>query len=234
MGKQFAGIAFDLDGTLYSGSRFYFHLIPFAILHGPLMLAMNKARKLLHRGDCADFPPERFYDVQAEIMGAALGKEPDLIKARAERLIYRGWEPMFSRFPLFPHVRETLEAFRAAGLTLALLSDFPPENKLSNFGIRELWDVILCSEVIGRLKPDPLPFTVLAERMGLPPEKILYVGNSVRYDVRGAKGAGMAAALIRPSPFRGAHTGGGPGGAAAGGADFVFTGYRQLSAYVLR
>jgi putative hydrolase of the HAD superfamily len=231
--NKFAGVAFDLDGTLYSNSHFYFRLIPFALRHWPLMLAMGRARKLLHGGGLPNFPAERFYDVQAEIMAKALGKPPELVREQAERLIYRGWERVFGRLPLFPHVREVLEDIRRAGLKLALLSDFPPEQKLINFGIKDLWDIVLCSEEIGRLKPDPLPFQTLAAGMGLPPDQILYVGNSLRYDVRGAKSAGMSAAWISPSPFRAAKSGGGRGRGKAAGADFVFTGYRQLSAFVL-
>jgi putative hydrolase of the HAD superfamily len=237
--KKIEGVAFDLDGTLYSNALFYLRVFPVVLRHWPLMLAMNKARKILHGAGppgaaLPDFPPEQFYDIQAGLMAQFLKKERDEIKARAERYIYRRWEPIFGRLPLFPGVMETLAALRNAGVRLALLSDFPPETKLANFGIRAFWDVVLCTEVIGRLKPDPLPFRVLAERMALPPEKILYVGNSVRYDIRGAKAAGMSAAWIRPSLFRGAKAGGGPGGKRSGGADFVFTGYRQLAAFVLR
>jgi putative hydrolase of the HAD superfamily len=129
-------------------------------------------------------------------------------------------------------VEETLCAFKAAGIKLGLLSDFPAEEKLKNLGIPGLWDTVLCSEVIGELKPDPLPFGELARRMGFPPEKILYVGNSFPYDVAGAKRAGMGAAWIKsgrknPALKAGREAAGQPG------ADFVFFDYRQLRDYVL-
>jgi putative hydrolase of the HAD superfamily len=76
---------------------------------------------------------------------------------------------------------------------------------------------------VGRLKPDPAPFLELAGSMGISPERLLYVGNSVSYDVKGARGAGMKTALIRPKWKK----------RLAGAADFVFSDYRQLRDYVL-
>jgi putative hydrolase of the HAD superfamily len=221
MEKNIDGIAFDLDGTFYPNYRFYIRLIPFILKEYRLLLAMGKARNALRakpaEGD--------FYDLQAGIMAKILRKEPEAVKERTERLIYRSWEPLFKNIKLFPHVRETLKNLREKGFKLGLLSDFPPENKLEYLDLADCWDIILCSESTNRLKPHPMPFLELAKRMDLAPERILYVGNSVKYDIIGAKQVGMKAALIRP-PFLkrfGRH----------GNADFVFSGYRQLSAFVL-
>jgi putative hydrolase of the HAD superfamily len=132
-------------------------------------------------------------------------------------------------------VTETLLALKEGGLKLGLLSDFPPETKLKYLNIPDLWDTVLCSETIGALKPDPLPFAELARSMGLPPEKILYVGNSFPYDVAGAKKAGMKAAWVsRGFAARGLGARRKSPGAFSGvKADFVFSGYRQLRDYVL-
>jgi putative hydrolase of the HAD superfamily len=140
-------------------------------------------------------------------------------------LIYRGWEPLFTRIAPFPRVRETLEGLKERGCKLGLLSDFPPEAKLVNMGLDGYWDTVLCSEMTGRLKPHPLPFLDLARQMGMSPERILYVGNSVRYDIIGAKGAGMKAALVTHSIIKKLRR--------PGKADFVFSDYRQLSKYVI-
>jgi putative hydrolase of the HAD superfamily len=82
---------------------------------------------------------------------------------------------------------------------------------------------VICSEEVNRLKPDPAPFLELSRRMALPPERILYVGNSVSYDILGAKRQGMKAALVS-GPLRRRHR---------GNADFVFSDYRQLREFVL-
>lgn len=224
MSVDLGGVAFDLDGTLYPNYRLYARLIPFIIREHRLLLAFGRARDTLRGWPAGEMPPGyRFYREQARLIGAALGEEASVAEKRIEQLIYRGWEPLFTRIKPYRDVRQTLERLRAGGLKLGILSDFPPDTKLANMGLGGLWDTLLCSEVLGRLKPDPIPFRELVDRMGLPPERILYVGNSVSYDIIGAKREGLKTALIRPSWWKGGD----------GNADFVFSGYRQLSAYVL-
>jgi putative hydrolase of the HAD superfamily len=226
MNRRFDGIAFDLDGTLYPNYRLNIRIIPSLVKlkEFPLLWAMGRARNRI-RANPEAYPQGAFYEIQARLMAEFLKEEPDVVQKQVAALIYRGWEPLFTRIAPFPHVRETLAAFKKEGFKLGLLSDFPPETKLANMGLDGHWDTVLCSEVIGRIKPHPLPFLELAQKMGLPPERILYVGNSVRYDISGAKGVGMKAALVTP-PIIGRFQ-------LSGNADFVFSDYRQLSKYVL-
>ena len=161
-----------------------------------------------------------FYDLQAALMAEVPGTgDAARIREKMETLVYRGWEPLFKKIRPFPHVEETLGALKEGGLPLALLSDFPPARKLENMGLGGFWDLVLCTEETGRLKPDPLPFELLAGELKIPAGRILYVGNSLAYDVRGAKRAGMRTALLRRrfSPE----------------ADFCFHDYRQLLKYVI-
>jgi putative hydrolase of the HAD superfamily len=222
MEKNIDGIAFDLDGTFYPNYRFYVRLIPFLLKEHRLLLAMGKARQILRTE-----PGEgNFYDLQARLMAETLGQGPERVKERTERLIYRNWELLFRKIKLYPHVRETLETLRRRGFKLGLLSDFPPEKKLGYLGLSGYWDTVLCSESTNRLKPHALPFLELAGRMNLVPERILYVGNSVRYDIIGAKRAGMKAALVCSSWLKKRFC--------TGNADFVFSDYRHLASFVLR
>ena len=240
-------VAFDLDGTLYPNYSLNGRLIPFALKNLRLLLAFGKARKILHserngpaqtgsRATGPDTGPAGggragFYDEQAALVADIVGAEPEIIRDKIENLIYRGWERHFKKIKLYPGVLETLDAFRRAGLKLGLLSDFPPEAKLEYLGIGACWDAVLCSEQIGSLKPKSAPFAELARALDLEPGKILYVGNSFRYDVIGAKKAGMSAALINRTLFS---TGaGGKGGERGFRADFVFYDYRQLYNYML-
>ena len=48
------------------------------------------------------------------------------------------------------------------------------------------------------IKPHPALFAEAARRLGLPPERILYVGDNYRRDVLGATAAGFAAAWVHP------------------------------------
>jgi putative hydrolase of the HAD superfamily len=223
------GVGFDLDGTLYANYKLNIRLIPFALREFPLALAFFKVRNGLHIQAAKGVSVSgNFYDAQAALIAGALGCEPAALRDKLDRLIYRGWEKAFAHIRPFPHVAETLAAFRAAGLRLGLLSDFPPDRKLSLLGLADFFDAAFSTESMGTLKPGPAPFCALASKLGLAPEEILYVGNSPRYDIAGAKRAGMKAALIR----RGALS---TGIARSRGTrpDFVFASYRQLRRFVL-
>jgi putative hydrolase of the HAD superfamily len=62
--------------------------------------------------------------------------------------------------------------------------------------------------------------------MAVPPEKILYVGNSHPYDVIGAKRAGMKTAWIRSFLSPGSRK-------KEPEPDFAFSNYRQLYDFML-
>jgi putative hydrolase of the HAD superfamily len=144
--------------------------------------------------------------------------------------VYRGWEPYFKKVKLYDGAVQAIEAFRAAGLKIGLLSDFPPETKLKNLGIESCWDTVLCTEVLGTLKPHPDSFIKLAQALDTEPQEILYVGNSYKYDGIGAKRAGMKAAIIdRSLRLSGLFS----SGKNRCQVDFVFRDYRQLIDYVL-
>ena len=216
-------VAFDLDGTLYPNYRFYVKLLPFFVKEHRLLFALGKARTLLRAGLYT--VEGDFYDSQAKIMAEILNVLPQGVRERTERLIYRGWEPLFKGVRLYPYVTETLERLHSAGIKLAVLSDFPPVNKLENLGIDSFFDVVLCSEEIGALKPDPAPFIALVQTLSLPVNRILYVGNSIRYDMAGAKNAGLSAALIQ-SPITHRHS-------TSIKPDFTFGNYRRLADLLL-
>jgi len=222
---KFTAVAFDLDGTLYHDFSLYVRLVPFLFKDQRLLRAMGRARNVLretgsYEGD--------FHATQARLMAGFLREPVEEIFERTERLIYRGWEPYFRDIRLFPHVRDTLEKFRKAGIKMGLLSDFPPEAKLVNMKLDGYFDIIICSEMTGRLKPDPLSFLELASKMKTEPQGILYVGNSIPYDIEGARKAGMKTAFVCSAWKKFL--------LAAGKkevADFCFSDYRQLSDYVL-
>ncbi|MDR3302736.1 MAG: HAD family hydrolase [Spirochaetaceae bacterium] len=217
--KKFDAIAFDIDGTLYPNYRFYLRIMPCSVAHIPLLFAFRKMRKIMRSVSYT----EDFYDAQARVTAEILRKDPAAVKRQIDTCIYKLWQPHFQGLKPYRGVRETIEAFRRNGYKTAVLSDFPVGDKLEGMQLHGIWDVELCSEQIGQMKPALKPFQRLADELGCPPERILYVGNSVSFDICGAKNAGMSAALIRRRfSFSG-----------TGGADFVFRDYRQLEQFVL-
>ena len=239
-----SAVGFDLDGTLYPNYALYGRLLPFILSEFRLMRAFGRTRDIFH-----EIPehgcPQRgrelakkiagvnrdFYTDQAVVTADMLGADAEYVRNKLEVSVYRGWEPHFRKIKLYRGVRQALDAFKAGGLKLGLLSDFPPEIKIKHLGLDAYWDAVLCTEVVGALKPDPLSFIKLAQALDTEPSRILYVGNSYRYDIVGAKQAGMYAALIdrRPLrlPLRDAS------GKNSCKPDFVFRDYRQLINFML-
>jgi len=221
-------IAFDLDGTLYPNYRLNIKLIPFILKEWRLLSAFGWARNVIRKeqeNPSSGYPLADFYSHQAFVTAGFLRQPSPPIKEKIDRLMYRGWEPIFKKISPFPHVAQTLASLRAAGYKMGLLSDFPPETKLEYMGLSGIWDTVLCSEQCGALKPHACSFKALSAALALPPEKILYVGNSYPYDVVGASRVGMKTAWLK-SPII-------PVGRKHPAPDFIFSDYRQLRDYML-
>ena len=227
MSLDVKAVAFDLDGTLYPNYSLNFKLIPFILIHWRLLLAFGRARSIIRKEqEKSDFlPVPHFYRYQALVAAKLLRAPVKKTKEKIDRLMYRGWEPIFKTIKPFPHVVNTLTGLGKAGLKLGLLSDFPPETKLDYMGLSGIWEAILCSERSGAIKPHTKPFIELAKTLDVPPEKILYVGNSYKFDIVGAHRTGMKTALIK-SPFA-------PAAPKQPKPDFTFYDYRQLYDFVL-
>lgn len=222
-GVTIKAVAFDIDGTMYPDINLYVKIAPYFFKNLNFFIQYNKVRKILHR----TAPLPDFFEYQ----GRLLGEYMQLPTLEARRLIdekvYHGLCRYFEIVKPYPHVLETFQKFKEAGLKTGILSDFPPHQKGDIFGCAPYCDVIMGSEECGALKPSAYTFGILAQRLGLEPGEILYVGNSISSDIRGAKAAGMKTAYI-PSGWRRI------AGKKAKEADFSFRNYRQLQKIVLK
>ena len=95
---------------------------------------------------------------------------------------------------------EALERLRAAGLRLGVVSnsDGRVEEALEAAGLRDYFDVVVDSGVLGIEKPDPRIFQAALDALGVAPEEALYVGDLFEVDVVGARAAGIEAVLLAP------------------------------------
>jgi putative hydrolase of the HAD superfamily len=208
---RFDAVAFDLDGTLYPAFRLYALALPSMVSKARKLEAFNWTRRRLRAlGSNEAYraaPPdggEAFRNLEAKLVGERLGRDAAWARTMIDREFYRYVEELFLELRAFEGLAEALDALEGAGLRLALLSDLPPERKLELMGLGGRFERALCSEDSGFLKPAVEPFAMLASSLALPPERILYVGNSPRIDVAGAKAAGMSAAVVSRRNVRGA------------------------------
>ena len=194
-----SAVAFDIDGTLYPAWRLNIRILPFVVRHLRFMRAFNRARTeiRLHQGEMPGGKYGGFFDFQTELISKYLKKPPGQVKAFLEKTIYSGWKDMFKSIKPYRFAKEAVIEFKKRGLKIGILSDFIPEQKNDIWGILPYCDAVLGSEEVGALKPSPVPFNALADILGVPCTKILYVGNNVKYDVAGAKAVGMRTACIK-------------------------------------
>ena len=185
-------VGFDIDGTLYPGSRAHRLSFFFFLSHIRVLLAFSRTR---HRMRALG---EDDGDAEIRLFARELKQDLDTAESIRDSIVYKGLEGCFRRMRVYPGVREALLRLRNAGLKLAVLSDLPVGRKLEYFGIADLFDVALGFPDSGRLKPYPEPFLKMASLLGVDPGAVLYVGNKLSYDVRGAENAGMIGALIGP------------------------------------
>lgn len=103
-------------------------------------------------------------------------------------------------------VIELLDLGRKRGWKLAVLSDYPADQKLEAMGIREYFDAVVCAQDprIGRFKPDPRGLLETLGRIGVAAGEALYIGDRVEVDGEAAARAGMACAVIN-APSGGGH-----------------------------
>ena len=99
---------------------------------------------------------------------------------------------------VYPEVPEVLEALRARGLRLAVVSNFdtrlPP--LLDALGLATFFDAVVCSGEAGAAKPDGAIFARALAALGVEASEALHVGDSREADYEGARAAGIEALLV--------------------------------------
>jgi putative hydrolase of the HAD superfamily len=102
---------------------------------------------------------------------------------------------------LFPNAKETLQELQNIGFQMHIITNGFSEVqyiKLENCGLIKYFDVIVCSEVIGKNKPDPMIFAhALSEAKAFSTNSVM-IGDDYHADINGAIQSGMHALLFDP------------------------------------
>lgn len=190
-------VAFDLDGTLLDT----IHDLAAAV-NG---LLAERGLAVLPKATIRDFVGKGMANLVARALaaaGAPVAGPDELapILARYQEI----YAALLGReTQLFPDVVESLARIRAAGVGLAVVT-----NKASRFvrphlacaGIEAYFDVVIGGEDAPAKKPDAAPLLLAAQRLGVPPARLLMVGDSGN-DVDAARAAGCPV-LVVPYGYR--------------------------------
>jgi putative hydrolase of the HAD superfamily len=102
---------------------------------------------------------------------------------------------------IFPFAHETLLDLKQDGFKLHIITNGFKEvqyRKLSNCNFTSYFDVIVCSEEVGKTKPAPEVFHHAMQLAGAKPSNSVMIGDDLQVDVIGASNAGMHAILFDP------------------------------------
>lgn len=102
---------------------------------------------------------------------------------------------------LFPNAKESLQELQSIGFQMHIITNGFSEVqyiKLENSGLIQYFDVIVCSEVIGKNKPDPMIFAHALSEAKARPINSLMIGDDYHADINGAIQSGMHAVLFDP------------------------------------
>ncbi len=103
-----------------------------------------------------------------------------------------------SRAEPIPDVAKVLAHLRANSVKLATLTNSgraPSEWLLRKYGLFDYFDFTLTRDDVPAMKPRADGMFTAISRMGLPQERVIYVGDSV-IDVKAAKAAGLKVASV--------------------------------------
>jgi beta-phosphoglucomutase len=200
-GFRYDMVVFDVGGTLLG----FYDYLPFQefLTYAGLPATEEDARQfhrrlasvLVARRDVAQGlgADERdLYEWWRDNFARTWPDRPDL----AEEMFRWLFGGRFDR--LYADVLPTLDALRALGMPMGILSNFGihlPE-VLGRFDLLRYFDFVVVSAQVGLAKPDPRIFELVVAEAGHPAERLLYVGDHIGDDIEGARGAGLDAVLI--------------------------------------
>ncbi len=140
----------------------------------------------------------------AEIMGQCLDRYGCLDETNLQESLEIFYGVLLEERTLVPGAKELLESIKERGLVVGLISDVAwglpsefPLRDLQHFGLEQYFDDMVFSTDVGLRKPHPKIFKIALSNLGVSASRSVYIGNSLRQDIKGAKGVGMRAVLKR-------------------------------------
>jgi FMN phosphatase YigB (HAD superfamily) len=194
--RRYDAYLVDLDGTLYRARGVKLAMAAELALFG--WRAIRTLRRF--RAEHERLRETQFqevdspYRLQLERTAQALALPVELVERRVQEWMIRRpgkWLRLFRRATLLRELR----AFKDAGGSLALVSDYPAAHKLDALGQRSLFDAVIANGEAGGprwLKPNPQGLLDAAARLGATAERCLVLGDRLEVDGEAARRAGMA------------------------------------------
>ncbi len=193
--SRLEAITFDVDATLYNYPRMMIPRLHRWGRYVNFLMHLTKARQIIRKeGHTKDYRKR-----QAEILAEIRGTSYDEAYRMADKVLYNGWNVDFKKVKPYKGAKAFIRRAVDNGIKIGIITDYPPYKKLEYMGFMDLpWDVMVECEKIGELKPAPRPYRYALKELGLAkrPGKVMHIGDSYNYDIKGAKRVGMKAAWL--------------------------------------
>lgn len=195
---EFKALSFDCYGTLIDWeSGLLGAMRPILRAHGK---SLSDAQILEIFGEVE--PPEqnpyrRYHEVLANVVrkfGERLGFSVSSEEAESLPRSLRNWQP-------FPDTVTALRKLKTK-YKLAIISNTDDDLFAATAAhLQVKFDEVITAEQAKAYKPSPAPFLLALERLRLPRERVLHVGQSVYHDVVPAKSLGITTLLVERRGF---------------------------------
>ncbi len=188
-GRPLAAVLFDLDGTLLdTAADITLALNRTLADHGWHPVAESEARRMIGRGS------PTLIRRAAEAQGRQLDEA--LSAAMVERFFdhYGRLQELgeYAAQP-YPGVADVLRQLHGGGLRTAVVTNKQhrfAQELLQRLGLRGWIDLVVGGDTCERRKPDPQPLQYACERLAVPVQRALMVGDSAN-DLQAGRAAGM-------------------------------------------
>jgi putative hydrolase of the HAD superfamily len=100
----------------------------------------------------------------------------------------------------YPHAKLVLNRLLKEGYKMAVVSDAPRFEawiRLTALGLQHSFDVVLTHDDTGAHKPDPRPFRMALDELGVAPERAVVIGDWKERDILGGRNAGIHTVYAR-------------------------------------
>lgn len=196
-------VIFDVDGTLYWQKglrrRMLFELLFSALRSSQTRLDLRILKRFREdRERLGDRVQSGFQEAQYRLTAEAMG----LTAARVEEAV-RLWiyeKPLrHLRRHRVPGIEVWLDELRSKGVRLGVYSEYPAADKLAALDLQ--FDAVVASTDpdVDAFKPNPKGIHVALERLGVQPERALFVGDRRDRDQPCAEAAGLEFLWVSPS-----------------------------------
>jgi len=214
-GRDITVVLFDYGGTLFKATRPWAEVKAEGMAAVHAVLSRSGLEMTVERfTEYCDSVFEKYAEVEAredrdipdrtkyqDIADALFQHLPKSQRVRLGMDANRAfWDAAVKRYPMRKGARRALKDLESMGLRMGVVSNHHDYDSLvghlGESGIHTHFEVVLASEREGVRKPNTAIFEKSLKEMGVSREHAVFVGDSPRHDIVGARSAGITTILI--------------------------------------